>query len=151
MFAYLLTEVDNGRLTIQTRPNLDIDPTEPLNFFLTVKSIDKIEITSSGDVFIPELEVDSLEVKLSSSGNLDIAGGKVRTQKITISSSGHYAAQNMESDEAEIKISSSGGASIWVSNHLKANLSSSGGVSYLGQPTLDVSTSSSGEVHQIAK
>jgi len=169
LFAYLLTEVDNGKLTIQSRPNLDIEPTKPLNFYLTVKALDRIEITSSGDIEasdlqagqfsikisssgnleMGELEAETLEVELRSSGNLDIAGGKVKTQNIKLTSSGNYNAENLESDEAEVKISSSGTVTIWVKNHLTADLSSDGEIRYQGNPKVDVSSDSSGGVIKI--
>jgi hypothetical protein len=169
MFAYLLSDVDNGKITIQSRPNLDIEPTKSLTFYLTVKSLESIEITSSGDIEAPNLEADefvikisssgnlvmdeleanSLEVTLSSSGNLDIAGGEVSSQTIKISSSGNYNAEDLESEDAEVKLTSSGSASIWVKNSLTADLNSSGDLRYRGNPSVDSDISSSGEVIQI--
>ena len=97
------------------------------------------------------LNADTLEVDIGSDGNLDIAGGQVKTQNITISSSGNYAAQDLASDEADVRLSSSGSATIWVQDNLKANLSSSGDLRYRGNPTVDATTSSSGNVIQIGE
>ena len=73
-------------------------------------------------------------MKLSSSGNLSIAGGEVKSQTVTISSSGNYAAGDVRSQSADVRSSSSGRAILWVTEKLVAVLSSSGEVRYCGSP-----------------
>ncbi|MGD9091593.1 MAG: head GIN domain-containing protein [Anaerolineales bacterium] len=171
LMEHFITEVRSGKLRIETENNIRLNPTEPVNYYLTVTGLDTIEISSSGDIQTPDLEADrfsvtisssgdlemgvlnadSLDVNISSSGNLDIAGGQVQTLDVTISSSGNYTAQDLASVEADVRLSSSGSATIWVQDSLKANLSSSGDLRYRGNPTINATTTSSGDVIQIGE
>jgi len=151
LMEYLETEVRNGSLRIGTQEDVRLDPTKPVNYYLTVTGLDTIVISSSGDIEMGELEADVLEVDISSSGDLDIASGQVKAQNVTISSSGNYTAEDLVSTEAEVRLNSSGSATIWVLDFLKANLNSSGDLRYRGDPTVDATTNSSGEVIQIGE
>ena len=171
LIEHFITEVRSGKLRIETEANVRVNPTKPVNYYLTVTGLDTIVITSSGDIQAPDLEADqfsitisssgdldmgmldadSLDVNISSSGNLEVAGGQVQTQDVTISSSGNYTAQDLASVEADMRLSSSGSATIWVQDSLKANLSSSGDLRYRGNPTVDATTTSSGDVIQIGE
>jgi hypothetical protein len=169
LLTYIETDVRGGKLVIETRSGINLRPTRPIRYTLTVGELKSIEVSSSGDVeaeelqsgscsvrisssgnvSIDSLECSSLQVDISSSGNLDISGGQVQEQDITISSSGEYRARNLDSVEAEIALTSSGTATIRVSNRLTGRLSSSGDVRYIGNPELDVRTTSSGRTERI--
>jgi hypothetical protein len=165
MLAYILSDSRGGELDIHTEPNVELRPTKPIDYYLTVQSLDTIHISSSGDVEAPaltathfeasisssgslviqSLQAESIEVMISSSGNLAVLGGAVERQQITLSSSGEYAAKDLESQAATIRLSSSGAATVRVAGSLEATLSSSGNIYYLGSPQLRVDASSSGK------
>ena len=151
LMEYIETEVRGGLLIIGTQEDIRLDPTRPVNYFLTVTDLDTILISSSGDIKMANLETDTLEVDINSSGSLDIAGGVVNSQDITISSSGSYTAQDLACNEAEVRINSSGSATIWVIDNLEVILNSSGDLRYRGNPTVNASTNSSGRVIQIGE
>ena len=171
LMEYLETEVRSGSLRIGTLEDFNLRPTEPVNYYLTVVGLDEIGISSSGDIQAPDLDAErfsitisssgnlemgtlnasTLEVDISSSGNVDIAGGQVETQDISNLSSGNYRAEDLESAEADVRLNSSGSATIWVSDHLRANLNSSGDVRYRGNPSVDATTNSSGDVVHIGE
>ena len=171
LMEYIETDVRNGGLRIGTQEDVNLDPRRPVNYYLTVKGLDTIVISSSGDIQAPDLEAegfsitiassgdlemgvlnaDTLEVDISSSGNLEIKGGEVKTQNVTISSSGKHTARDLASAEAEVHLNSDGSATIWVQDNLDANLSSSGDLRYRGNPTLNATTTSSGDVIQIGE
>lgn len=171
LLEYFQTEVRNGQLRIDIQDDVRLVTTEPVNYYLTVTSLDSIKISSSGDIQAPDLQAedfsiiisssgdlqletlnaDTLAVNISSSGDLEVGGGRVQTQDVTISSSGNYMAQDLASDRADVRISSSGSATIWVQGTLRAILSSSGDVRYRGNPTVDATTTSSGNVIQIGE
>jgi hypothetical protein len=169
LMEYFETEVRKGTLRIRTQEGVNLRPTEPVNYYLTVTGLESIGIFSSGDIQAPDLEAErfsitiassgnlemgnlvaeTLEVEISSSGNLDIASGMVETQNISIKSSGNYMAQDLESGEADVHLTSSGSGTIRVSDHLSATLNSSGDVRYFGNPTVNATTNSSGNVTKI--
>jgi Putative auto-transporter adhesin, head GIN domain len=163
------TNVHGGELEIRATPDVDLRPRQPIDYYLTVPSLDRIGISSSGDVeagalttshfeaaisssgslSIESLQAETVNVEISSSGSLTIAGGAVQSQTVRISSSGDYGAKELQSDEASVRLTSSGSATIRVLNRLEGNLTSSGNVYYLGSPQVTVDTSSSGRAVQI--
>jgi hypothetical protein len=171
LLEYLETNVRGGKLRIETQNRIRLDATKPIKYYLTVKELETIEISSvgkieapnleaeefsitinsTGDLEIGELNADTLEVDIGSTGNLHIAGGEVKSQNITLGSSGNYTAQDLASDEADVRLRSTGSATIWVKDNLKANLSSTGDLRYRGDPTVDATTNSTGEVIQISE
>lgn len=169
LLEYILTTVRGSQLQIETQRGINLQATRPINYYLTVARLEAIDITSSGDVEVKDLEVesfsanisssgsllisnmvgDSLQVRISSSGDLDILGGEVREQNIRLSSSGEYRARDLASRRADVTLSSSGDATVRASERLTGRLSSSGDLYYIGNPAMDVSTSSSGRVRPI--
>lgn len=166
LMRYIRSDVQNGQLILETVPNVNLKNSKPINYYLTVKSLDEIEVTSSGDVQAPslladdfhirvsssgdvsiaDLVADQLEVNITSSGDVAIKGGQVGTQDIKISSSGNYSAENLESQQVGAKISSSGDSAVRVSDILDASISSSGNLYYYGDPSVNSKETSSGNV-----
>lgn len=171
LLEYIQTDVRAGRLVIETRQGIELDPTQPINYYLTVDELDTIavsssgdveaadlqsetfeaRISSSGDITIASLDCTTLRVDISSSGSLEILGGQAQRQNIEISSSGGYSAGELASAEADVDLTSSGSATIRVSERLSGELSSSGSLYYIGNPDVNVRTTSSGRTEQIEK
>jgi predicted small secreted protein len=171
LLQYLETTVSGGVLNIQEAEDVDLRPKKAVRYYLTVKSLESIEVTSSGNVTAPvltaggltvdvtssgdvevaSLEADSLEVRLSSSGGVTIGGGQVTSQEARLSSSGDYDAGDLRSSSATVGLSSSGSAIIWVTDRLEADLSSSGHLEYYGSPQADVNESSSGDARSLGE
>lgn len=170
LLPYIQTESRAGELDIHTQSNVNLRPSLPIDYFLTVQSLDTLHVSSSGDVEAPALTAthfdvgisssgsitiegllaETLRVDISSSGSLAILGGGVQRQEVSISSSGAYAAKDLESQQASIRLSSSGSATVRAVESLEADLSSSGNVFFLGSPQLRVDTSSSGKAIPIS-
>jgi len=168
LLEHIVTDVRGDTLVLGTENNVSLNNTKPIRYHLTVKELDDIQITSSGNVTAPSLEADTFTIRISSSGNLDmdgieanrlvvdisssgsvnIGGGRVDEQDITITSSGEYDARDVDSRQAEVRLSSSGDATIRVSDQLQANLTSSGNLYYTGNPEVDARETSSGRVNR---
>ena len=168
LMPYLETDVAGRTLKIETKSFVNLRPTEPINFYLTVKELDTIVISGSGDIEAPDLQAEDLKVKISGSGDIEmmdldadrltvrisgsgdmVVSGEVNDQETTISGSGTYSARDLESKEAEMQISGSGSATIRVSDRLDATVSGSGSVRYIGSPRADTRVSGSGTIRQI--
>jgi hypothetical protein len=59
------TEVENGRLILGPRPGASINTTGPINYKLTVKDLNALEVSGSGDVEAEDIETDELDVTIS--------------------------------------------------------------------------------------
>ena len=129
LMPYIETGVRGGRLTIETREGINLRCTRPVRYYLTVKDMDTIVISSSGDVEAPDLEAERFSVAIRSSGDLEM---------------GH-----LEAGELTVNISSSGDMKMGMlhANTLKAEISSSGNLDIAGGEVerQDITISSSGE------
>jgi hypothetical protein len=163
----IVTNVMGDSLRIGMERGISLQTTKGVKYFLTVKDLDLISTTSSGDIVCENIETEKLELNVSSSGSIEIivdvedldikisssgniiASGKTEDQDINISSSGDYEAGDLISSRADINISSSGDATVNVSDYLDVNISSSGDVYFKGNPETDFSSSSSGKMESI--
>ncbi len=159
------TRTWSGMLTIRQKEQTELRPTKPIRYYLTVKTLERLAASSSGNIDAPAVQAgsfsiivnssggihlagltaDSLEVEISSSGGVRIDAGQVGGQTVAINSSGEYAAGDLRSATADVRINSSGDATIWVTDRLNAVISSSGNVNYFGKPEVTQSLNSSGK------
>ena len=168
---YIETEVRDGVLHLETRAGVNILPTQPLFYYLTVEELDGIIVSGLGNVEAPEintgrfsvsitgggnidmekLEGDQLEVDISGLGDLNIDDGAVGEQSITISGGGNYKADEMASDKAQVDISGLGSATLWATDQLTVDISGGGSVRYVGNPSVDQNVSGLGRVERIGE
>jgi len=171
LLQYFETNVNNGILKIKTRNFINIRPTKPVKYFLTVKELDTIVLSSSGDIRAPDLkankfsvtssssgdlemgdlDVDVLKVRLSSSGDVSIKELTAKMLDVVISSSGDLHISGGEVEEQEIIISSSGKYKAKNLESARANvrISSSGDATIRVRDYLNSTLSSSGSVYYI--
>ncbi len=166
----ITTEVKNGTLTIgvdQSAGPLGLNPTRTVRYTLTVKDLDRLDLTGSGNIHssslkstqmtitmsgsgnitLDKLEATDLSVTLSGSGNVDTSG-TVTSQTVRLSGSGSYRAGNLKSGKTDVTITGSGSATVWATDSLQASISGSGSVDYYGSPqSIDKSVSGSGSIH----
>jgi hypothetical protein len=164
LLPYIETRTWSGMLTIRQKEQTQLNPTKPIRFYLTVKALDHVAVSSSGNIEAPAvatgqftatvnssgnihlagLVADQLAVEINSSGGVRIDAGLVGAQTVNINSSGDYAAGDVRSTAADVRINSSGDATIWVTERLNAILNSSGNVEYYGRPSVTETLNSSG-------
>jgi hypothetical protein len=107
-----------------------------------------LRISGSGKIEIEHLDADRCESRISGSGRVDLSG-RSNALDLHVSGSGHYGAANLESLTASIRISGSGDATVWVREHLDTSISGSGSVSYYGNPKTSQSVSGSGKLRAL--
>lgn len=168
VISKIRTAVNNGRLDIGVEPGMGINPTRPIKYTVSVKNLDYLELSGSGDVQAASLKADNLTYKLSGSGSADLKSmqlnglnatlsgsgsitfaGKTNTQDVVISGSGSYKASDLQSKEANVRVSGSGSATVRVSDKLNADVSGSGSITYYGNPgNVQQSKSGSGSINK---
>ena len=141
------TEVENKRLIISPERNTSINTNKPINYKLTVKDLNTLEVSGSGNVEAEDINTDELAVTIGGAGDVEIRGS-ADSQEIEISGSGEYKAGDLESKEATIDVRGSGLATVNVSDELEAEVSGSGSVEYIGDPMVQQEVSGAGEVRK---
>jgi hypothetical protein len=129
LLEFIETKMRRGYLEIRTKRGANLRPTKPIEYHLTVTSLEEIAVSSSGDIIVGDVKADRLTIDISSSGDVEMA--------------------DVESPRLDIYISSSGDALIdsWIGTTLRADLSSSGDLEIGGGTAdeLDIDISSSGD------
>ena len=141
----LKTEVVDNRLIIGPKPDTAIHTTEPVNYELTVKNLNALEVSGSANVEAEGVSTDSLAVTISGTGNVK-TGGEADKQEVSISGAGDYRAGELESKAVEIDVGGAGSAIVNASENLNARISGVGSVEYIGDPTVEQDVSGVGRV-----
>jgi len=170
LLPYILTEVRGGILEIRTRSNVDLRPSLPIEYRLTVVSLDSVLLSGVGDITVSDLvtpqlslrrsgigsvevtnlDVDELDVVLSGMGDFDISG-TVDLQRVNVTGLGDYDARDLVSLDAVISIVGNANqtATVRVSDMLTVTINGNGRVFYIGDPFVDANITGSGSVQQI--
>jgi hypothetical protein len=117
LMRYIDIDTRGQNLVIGFEPGTSIDPTEDINFYLTVVELEGVSISGLGSINLPEVETDNfdihisgagdinidalyadrLDAELSGLGDVDIDGGEVDFQNVHISGSGTFSSRKMQS------------------------------------------------------
>ncbi len=163
---WIRTEVNSSVLNIYTDKSIRLAKTKKVH--VTCKSLDRIDISSAGDVNgMTPFKVDKLDITLSSAGDLNFeteaseisvsissAGnanlkGKTGILKVELSSAGDLNAYDLESGKCDVSVSSAGNARIFVTEEASFRSSSAGSINYKGEPRIkEIHTSSAGSVNK---
>lgn len=169
LLPHITSQVRDGKLILGTARGVSLRPTKPIRYILTVRALEGLETSSSGDIKadrleaerfslrssssgdidVGELSANELTASLSSSGDVSITGGQIDFLDLDLSSSGDYDAEEVGCRQASVRITSSGDASIRVEERLEATLTSSGNLYYRGDAQVDARTTSAGKVRRM--
>lgn len=164
----LTTHVESGKLIIGS--DGCISATRPIRIYATAKDIRSLEVSGSGTITGERMiNADSLDLKLSGSGGMDLnlkanalrteipgsgtilLRGAADDQVADISGSGKIAGYELVTKQSEITISGSGAVEANVSDEIVARISGSGTVYYRGNPgRISEDISGSGVVRKAA-
>jgi hypothetical protein len=109
---YLKSNVRGGELILETRDGVNIRNTEPIRYHLTLIDLDRVSVSSSGDIDVPEITTDHFSINVSSSGDIVVDGLIVESLQVRISSSGDVSLGELSAERLEVNISSSGNLQI---------------------------------------
>ncbi|MFN8442783.1 MAG: head GIN domain-containing protein [Caldilineaceae bacterium] len=146
LLPILTSNVAGGQLILGTKSNTSI-MNGKIEYHVTVKSLEGLEITGSSDTTIHKLDGDQLDIQISGSGTVT-GNGSVSKLNIEISGSGEYDGAIISSQDATVSVSGSGDVLVNASQTLDADVSGSGSVVYVGNPDVQQSVSGSGSVRQ---
>jgi len=130
LMPYFETEMRDGTLVIKQRQTVRIVSNRPVNFYLTVKELESIEISGSGNAKAPDLEAERFSIAITGSGDLrmgDLEAGRVN---VRLTGSGDLRMGNLDADTLEVRISGSGDMAMdeLLANTLEVDMTGSGGL-----------------------
>lgn len=169
---HIITEVNNGVLRVYNKNDNSFHwgdlfgNHKKIAVYITVKDVNTIGLSGSGDVFFKEgihtntlrlrvsgsgdmsgrVDVKSLEASISGSGDVKLSG-RADNSTVSVGGSGDYSGRNVITLNTSVRVSGSGDASVNASNSVNASVSGSGDISYSGNPkSVASSKSGSGDI-----
>jgi hypothetical protein len=140
------TTVKNGQLVIGNKPNTNITTVSPVKVTVTMKSLQSVTLSGSGNVTASGFSGDSLSVNLPGSGNITVTGTTNNLQ-IKLLGSGNIMCQGLQAKSAIVRLSGSGDIQVYASQSLDASILGSGSILYSGNPSqVNKSVSGSGSI-----
>ncbi len=165
---YITTEVKGEELNIRWQKNIVVTNKNPINFYLTVKSLDTITLDGAGDIAAPDMRAETFSVNANGAGNFDLlnldadklvvtlsgAGnvlvtGAATAQTVKINGIGRYQARDLASEKATVEINAAGSATVRVSKDLNATINGAGSIDYYGNPTVSQRVNGIGRINRI--
>ena len=143
----LTSDVSNGTLRLGTKEGVDLEPTLPVTYRVTVEDLAGLQLSGSGSVTAAGITTPSISIDISGSGDVTVDGTADR-QTVTISGSGDYSARDLLSRNASAEISGSGNVTVNALDVLDAEISGSGNATYTGNPQVSQHISGSGELRR---
>ena len=101
-----------------------------------------VDVNSKGQARV-NVDVDTLEIRVSVSGYLKITG-KTKTQNTSVNSDGMLSAFDLKCEKTYIKINTAGTAEIRAGELLDAQVNTGGNLRYKGKPSKETIKSSVG-------
>ena len=141
----LTSEVSNGTLILGAEPNTTIVPTKPITYSVTVKDLNGLAVSGSGNIQVQNVTTAALSIEISGSGTIT-ARGAVNDQDLEISGSGQYQAEQLTSKTVKAAIAGSGTANVDATDVLDVTISGSGTLTYSGNPQIKQEISGSGKL-----
>lgn len=108
LLPYFETDVAGRLLRIHTRPNVNLATDESIKFYLTVRGLERIVLSSSGDVRAPDLTAQTFVVNLRSMGSLHMGDLEAQDVQIQIDGSGDLQMGRLVADRLAVDLSSMG-------------------------------------------
>jgi hypothetical protein len=168
LLPYITAEVSGKTLVISVKPGVSINPRQPISYRLSVDDLTKVKVEGASDVTAAKLEVadlelegaglgnftigtlsaDSLDVVISGTGKVTVAG-KVQDVNINIEGAGGFEGANLEAINVQVKVDGVGNATVWAVSRLEVEVNGASTISYYGSPSVNKDVSGAGSVRSL--
>lgn len=156
LLAYIETKVDNGRLSIKSKKNVNLRSKHKITVYVSVTRLTGVSLSGSGDITgngkfdndgktefsvsgsgsikVSFNKLNKMDTHISGSGNIRLTGS-ANSINARISGSGNIDCSEVISDEVSASISGSGNIKVNANKSIEANIAGSGSVYYKGAVT----------------
>jgi len=150
---YLVTKVENEKLTIRWKMGYIVKPQETINITIPIDELEKISLSGSGNIKNEELIIaEEFEIEMAGSGKLELslesddvdcsmAGsgivllkGNAKKFDVSKAGSGELKATGFVCDIIDVSSAGSGRAEVNAIDYLEVNAVGSGNIYYVSKP-----------------
>ncbi|PZO36161.1 MAG: DUF2807 domain-containing protein [Pseudanabaena frigida] len=139
--------VSGQTLYISNLNKLSINPTQPIEFIVEVKSLEHLDINGVGSIEVKDIQGKSLSVLLDGLGSVAIAGN-VDVLDITLSGVGSFNGEELKAKQVTVRNKSMGSVVVNASETLDASVSGLGSIEYIGSPQVKESVKGMGSIRK---
>lgn len=167
LHEYIKVNMDDNELEIGIEEGVQLRPKTPINYYITFKKINEIELSGAVQLKTPLIQTKKLELELKGSSRADatikaekleveMAGaakvnvdGAVEKQKLEIVGAAIYNGGKLQSDSCKIEVSGSARITVQVKDKLEVDASGVAVVAYHGDPEVKVDKSGAVTVNKV--
>jgi hypothetical protein len=169
ILSYIEVIQEGDRITIQTKPGINLIPSGDLNVYVTSPTYKSIEVSGSSDIIGQnkitstdelslqasgagdiKMEVDAPKISagISGSGSVNLKG-QAKDFNVDLTGAGHAYCYDLLTENTTVQISGAGSAQVYASVKLKADVSGAGNINYKGNASVSQQISGAGSVNKI--
>lgn len=141
----LESRVSGQTLYINNANKSSIDPTQPIEFVVEVKSLERLDINGVGSIEVKDIQGKRLSVSLDGVGSIAIAGN-VDVLELNLDGVGSFNGENLNAKQATVRNKGVGSAVVNVSEELYATVLGIGSIEYIGSPQVKESVKGMGAI-----
>jgi hypothetical protein len=145
--THVQTQVVNGTLRLEVAPDVNLQPTKPIEYDIDVKKLASLSVAGAGELQASQLAGKELAVSISGAGTVTLAG-KVAHLSLTLDGAGNLDAAQLNAQQVTVASNGAGNAVVNASDQLTVNISGIGNVEYIGSPQVQQNISGMGKVTQ---
>jgi hypothetical protein len=131
LMDYIETEMLGETVRIRNSDGINLVPTKPIKYILTVKSLDTIKISATGGITAPDLQSEYFSIAMDGPGYLNMGELNADTVEVNVDSSGNLTIGELNADTLEVNIDSSGNVDISGGEVKTQNITINSGGSYI--------------------
>jgi hypothetical protein len=141
----LESRVSGQTLYINNINSSSIDPTQPIEFLVEIKSLERLDVNGVGSIEVKDLQGKRLSVSLDGVGSVTITGN-VDVLDLDISGVGSFDGKDLKTKQATVRNKGVGSAVVNVSEELNATVLGIGSIEYIGSPQVRESVKGMGAI-----
>ncbi len=143
----LESKIVDGKLVFEEKSSGLFGNHGDLKITVTVPSLEAIELSGSGDVFINGVKGTAFTATLTGSGDIELKG-TAETLSLSVTGSGDLNAKGLASKTSSAAVVGSGNIETSTSSDLTITITGSGDVRYFGDPKVTKAIAGSGDVNK---
>lgn len=108
----ILTSVQGDTLEIRTQSNVDLEPSEPIAYDLTVVKLDSVLLSGVGDITVSDLMTPRLALTISGVGDVEVTNLDADDLDVALSGFGNFDISGAVKDKLDVVLSGVGNVDI---------------------------------------
>jgi len=108
LLPYLVTAPEGDELVIKAREDVELKPTQPVRFHLTVKNLNALAASSAGNIEAGAIKAERFLLVVSSAGNVTLESLDAPEVAAMLNSAGNATIKDLKAKDLRVTINSAG-------------------------------------------